>query len=83
MTYKPQRDRRFEYLWEVMAFIEDNQCRSCKFSRLQDPDEEKNFAEEYPMCPEIEGALLTEEPVEALDDVGDDGVVCRKYQVQE
>lgn len=80
MMYTPHRDGRFHYLWDLMQFIEREQCRSCMFSKLNDPDEDKDHAEEYPMCYEIEGAIITEEPVEALDDRGTDGVVCTRYK---
>lgn len=79
--YTPHRDSRFEYVWDVMQFIEENQCRNnCAFSKLNDHDEDKSHAEEYPMCYEIEGAIILEEPVAALDDHGDDGVVCTKFR---
>lgn len=78
--YTPGRDARFEYLWDAINFIEENQCRTCAFSKLNDPDENREHAEEYPMCYEIEAAMLTEQPVEAIDDCGDDGVVCTKYR---
>lgn len=81
--YKPTRDYRFEYIWDAMAFIEDNQCRTCAFGKLNDPDENKNHAFEYPMCYEIEGEFITEEPVEAIDDCGDEGLVCTKYRSAE
>lgn len=79
--YTPHRDGRFHYLWDLMEFIEDNQCRkNCAFSKLNDPDTAADHANEYPMCYEIEGAIITEEPVADLDDHGDDGVVCTRYR---
>lgn len=71
MSYKAHRDHRFEYVWEVMSFIEERQCNSCGF---------KSDRPDYPMCFEIEAELIEEEPVPALDDRGDDGVVCTKYR---
>ena len=71
MTYTAKRDNRFEYVWDVMSFIEANQCWSCAF---------KSDRDGYPMCGEIELPLMEEKPVEALDDAGDDGVVCTKYR---
>ena len=78
MTYEPHRDERFEYLWDLMHFIEENQCRTCAFSKLI--TEKSSHAEEYPMCYEIEGELIQEIPVAALDDCGDEGVVCTLYR---
>lgn len=74
MNYQPSRDHRFEYLWEVMSFIEERQCNTCRF---------KSDREDYSMCFEIEADLLDEGPVEALDDRGDDGVVCTKYATEQ
>jgi hypothetical protein len=75
--YQPHRDRRFEYVWEVMSFIEDNQCGTCAF---KNPHGENTIGEPYMMCGPIEYELTVENPVEGLDDVGDDGVVCRLYR---
>jgi hypothetical protein len=69
--YKPHRDSRFEYVWEVMEFIETRQCVTCAY---------KAGLEETPMCGPIENELIMEKPVADLDDVGDDGVVCRRYR---
>lgn len=71
MTYTPRRDQRFHYIWDVMKFVEERQCMSCAF---------KSDRPDYPMCGEIELELIEEKPVEALDDLGDDGVVCTKYR---
>lgn len=81
--YAPKRDHRFEYLWDAMAFIEENQCVSCAFGKLNDPDEDSSHAAEYPMCYKIEGEFIMEEPVEAIDDRGDEGVVCTLYRSAE
>jgi len=71
VTYKPQRDSRFEYLWEIMEFIEEKQCNTCQF---------KSDREDFSMCDEIEAQIIAEEPVEDLDDAGSHGVVCTKYE---
>lgn len=71
MSYRARRDYRFEYVWDVMEFIEENQCGTCAF---------KSDRPDYPMCFEIEGELISEEPVPALDDRGDEGVVCTRYR---
>lgn len=71
MTYTAHRDYRFEYVGDVIEFIEERQCVTCKFC-FDDPW--------TPMCGEISGAIVSEGPVEELDDLGDDGVVCRKYE---
>lgn len=71
MTYKATRDHRFEYVWDVMQFIEERQCETCAF---------KSDRDDYPMCFEIEAELISEEPVASLDDRGDDGVVCTRYR---
>jgi len=71
MTYKAHRDYRFEYVGDVIEFIEERQCVTCKF-QTDDPS--------MPMCWEFSGAIVCEEPVEELDDLGDDGIVCRKYE---
>ncbi len=70
MTYQPKRDQRFHYVADVIVFIEERQCIDCVFS--ENPEE--------PMCTEIVVDLFLEKPVEALDDRGDDGVVCTKYR---
>ena len=75
MKYTPGRDHRFEYLWDVMSFVEENQCKGCGF---------KSDRPEYPMCFEVEAALIAEDgPVQALDDIGDNGVVCTLFRDQE
>lgn len=70
MTYKPRRDYRFEYLWDAIKFIEERQCNNCVF---------KSDRPEYPMCFEIEAQLIEEKPVDEIDDLGDDGIVCRLF----
>lgn len=79
MTYTPGRDGRFHYLWDLISFIEDNQCEVCYFRKRE--DEDGNHAKEYPMCYEIEGQLILEEPVEELEDAGPKGVVCTKFKM--
>lgn len=69
--YTARRDYRFEYVWDLMKFIEDEQCHDCAF---------KSDRDEYPMCFEIEAELISEQPVPALDDKGDDGVYCTRYR---
>lgn len=76
--YKPTRSKNFEYIWDLMSFIEDNQCRNCAFSKLA--TENNSHADEYPMCYEIEAEIITEEPVAALDEQPDGSVVCTKYR---
>ena len=78
--YTPHRDSRFEYVFELIHFIEENQCRTCAFSKLQDHDEDKATAEEYPMCYPIEGEIMLEHPMACLDDRGAEGVVCTNYR---
>lgn len=73
--YRPRRDHRFEYLTDVMSFVERNQCNGCGF---------KSDRPDYPMCFEVEGELFAENgPVAALDDRGNDGVVCVLFRDQE
>lgn len=67
--YKPRRDHRFEYVADVLHFIEINQCRGCAFS-----------GSNFPMCDEIAIGLMLEHTIPDLDDLGDDGVVCRRYR---
>ena len=75
------RTSRFDYLWDLMSFIEDNQCRKdCAFSKLNDPDQDADHAEEYPMCFQIEGNIIIEEPVEELDEQSDGTVICNRYR---
>ena len=63
-----------------MNFIEEMQCKSCAFSKIvQDPENEPHSSA-YPMCFEIESELIAGGPVAALDDMGNDGVVCTKYK---
>ena len=72
MKYSPKRDYRFEYLTDVMSFVEERQCHDCAF---------KSDRPDYPMCFEVEGELFAENgPVGALDDQGNDGVVCTRYR---
>lgn len=68
--YKPHRDYRFEYLYEAMEHIEETQCIDCKFV---EPGE-------YPMCVEISGKFLMEEPIEEIEDLGNDGLRCTLRQ---
>lgn len=76
--YNPSRSSRYHYLWDLMHDIEDNQCRTCVFSKLvTDPG---LHADEFPMCWKIEGTLSLEEPVEVLDELPDGVVVCRQYR---
>jgi hypothetical protein len=74
VTYTPHRDERFEYITDLMGFIEENQCTVCYF---------RSDREEYPMCFEIEGQIFTEEPVAELEDVGTQGVVCTKFRLDD
>lgn len=80
LTYTPRRDGRFEYIWEAMTFIEDRQCGTCIFSKLYDRGEDPKHAAEYPMCYEIEGLFILEEPMHDIDDHGDEGISCNRYQ---
>lgn len=77
--YKAHRDERFEYLWDAMHFIEENQCRTCAYSKLvTDPGA---HAEDYPMCWNIEAQIIAEDGlVSALEDAGNDGIVCTEYR---
>lgn len=70
MTYKPRRDSRFEYMWDLMAWVEERQCKTCAL---------KSDREDFPMCFEVEAEILEEKEVEALDDHGEYGVVCSRY----
>lgn len=72
MVYTAHRDYRFEYVMEAMNHVEVSQCFECKF-RKDDNDE-------YPMCYEIEAPFMLEEPVEEIDDLGDKGLLCKKFQ---
>lgn len=78
--YEPKRDSRFDYLWDVMHFVEEMQCKGCAFSKLQDDEGDPEHAANYPMCHEIEAKFVLEEPVEELDDAGRDGVVCTLFK---
>lgn len=73
-TYTPGRDYRFEYVTDVIEFVERFQCADCAFKE----------SGEYPMCNEVSGQLLVQDsefaPVPELDDRGSDGVVCVKYR---
>lgn len=68
MTYIPRRDYRFEYVFEAMKHVEERDCKDCIFA----------VPGEYPMCLPISSMFLTEEPVEEIDDLGDDGLRCTK-----
>ena len=70
--YRPHRDERFYYVWEAMHHLEENQCNTCVFKNTGDPD--------YPMCLPISGQFILEEPVEEINDLGSDGLVCTKYR---
>jgi hypothetical protein len=69
--YRAHRDYRFEYAHDVIYFLEEHQCGTCVF-RNDDP--------EMPMCFEIAGAIVTEEPVAEIQDMDDQGVWCQKYK---
>lgn len=68
--YVPKRDYRFEYVTEVMAHVEENQCVSCVFREEG----------EYPMCLPIAAKITLEEPVEEINDLGSSGLSCTKYR---
>lgn len=65
----------FMYVADLINYVEEMQCTHCAFSKLVDePDNE------FPMCYPIEGQILLESPVEALDKTPDGGVVCTAYK---
>lgn len=72
MTYTPKRDYRFEYVGDVITFIEEYQCKGCAFMN--------DRGDGMFMCPEIEGELILEKSVPDLDDRGEHGVVCTRYR---
>lgn len=76
--YKPARSSRFEYLWDAMSFVEDNQCWSCQFKK--DIADFGDHAKEYPMCPEIEEKFFAEESIPEIVDHDAAGIVCNKYR---
>lgn len=80
LTYTAHRDERFQYVTEVIQFIEENQCEVCRF-RKSPAEWDADHAVEYPMCPEIESTLIAEKPVEELDDKGSAGVVCSRFKL--
>lgn len=66
--------------YEVMWNIEETQCRTCRF-RKNEQGSDGSHAEEFPMCYEIEGALIVgEDYAEGLDRDEFDAVVCTKYR---
>lgn len=71
MAYRAHRDDRFEYTENVILFIEREQCGSCRF---RGPEKDEL------MCSKIAIAITLEEEVECLDDLGDKGIVCRRYK---
>lgn len=73
--YKPHRDERFHYAHEALQFIEELQCKACAFKETDDPS--------MPMCLEIAGRFFDEEPIEEIDDLGNDGLRCTKYRSEE
>ncbi|HEY5446637.1 MAG TPA: hypothetical protein VIJ87_19675 [Pyrinomonadaceae bacterium] len=74
MVYTPHREIRYDYIWDLMADIEERQCQVCIY---------RSDREEYPMCFEIEGKIITEDPVEELIDLDAQGVVCTKFKLGE
>ncbi len=68
--YIPRRDYRFEYVTEAMEFVEVQECSTCVFREEG----------EYPMCLPIAAKMTLEEPVEEINDLGDDGISCTKYK---
>lgn len=70
--YTPHRDERFYYVHEALQFVEEMQCKACLFKETDDPD--------MPMCMETSSKFIMEEPIVEVDDHGDDGIVCTKYQ---
>ncbi len=82
--YEPGRKDGYEYIWELMNDIEEKQCRTCAFSKLVTDKGNEAHAEEYPMCYEVEGEIVSENgPVKALDKTPDRGVVCTSYRSAE
>lgn len=73
--YLPRRDHRFEYLWDAMSHVEHNQCGDCK---LRKPESDGAYG---PMCYEIEATFMQEEPVVEIEDLGDSGLWCTKFQL--
>jgi len=74
-VYKPSRDYRFYYAHEALQFVEEMQCKACGYKETDDPN--------MPMCLEISSKFMLEEPIEEVDDMGDDGLVCTKYKHEE
>jgi hypothetical protein len=68
--YRPHRDGRFEYVTDVINHLEEEQCNTCVFREEG----------EYPMCLPISGQIILEEPVEEINDLGRDGLICTKYR---
>jgi hypothetical protein len=68
--YRAHRDYRFEYVTDAIDYLEERQCSACVFREEG----------EYPMCLEISGNLIIEEPVEEISDLGRDGLFCTKYR---
>lgn len=68
MTYIPRRDYRFEYLHDVLNWMEEHVCSDCIFRKMDQT--------EYIMCHELEGKIFLEEPIEEWEDLGDLGLSC-------
>lgn len=74
--YTPHRDNRFQYMWELMSYLERRQCHSCAFKHEHG---ESSNGQPYTMCGKVESLIIQEMPVADLDDRGEHGVVCTKY----
>ena len=68
MSYTPHRDYRWEYISDMLNWMEENQCFNCIFRETG----------EVIMCMEFQGQAFLEEPMEEWDDLGDEGVACNK-----
>lgn len=69
--YNPHRSLAYEYAFDAIEDVESNQCVSCKFADTM-PDSI--------MCWEAQGNIMFEKPVEFMDELANERVVCRRYE---
>jgi len=58
--------------------IEEENCVTCRFRK--NPEDDGQHAQEFPMCYEIEAAIVLEEDIEVLDRTDTGMIVCSKHR---
>lgn len=66
--YVPRRTDRFEYVIDVINYVESQQCAGCAFREERDA-----------MCTPVATSLIVERPCEELNELEDQTVVCTRF----